>query len=262
MLAHQVAVGKTAIAQLVDVPAVDVAVEVQFGERVRRMNGTALKLGFWSALLAAVTFLVFTVCFVAVFIVNPPFTWTDLAGYVDYVQHSNQTFKVVAQLSMLLFAPLYVILLNSIHELASEDKQVLSRLALVFGALFALLVGLFYFVQVTAVRWNVDRGTLQGIEQFIQSKPDAALAAANMLGWTLFFGLSSLFVAPVFTGRRLAGAIRVLFILNGIFCLLAGIGFVLDIALLVFVTINLGMGAAMTAATIMLAVYFRRLARP
>lgn len=226
------------------------------------MNTTAIKLGFWSAMLAATTFLVFTICFVAVFLVNPPFSWTGLADYVDYVRQSNQTFKVIAQLSMLLFAPLYVVLVNSIHELAPADKRVLSRLALIFGVLFAALVALFYFVQVTAVRWNVDRGTLQGIEQFIQSKPDSALAAVNMLGWTLFFGLSSLFVAPVFEGSRLARTIRILFILNGIFCLLAGIGYVLDLVALVFVTINIGMGGAVTAATILLAVFFRRLGRP
>lgn len=226
------------------------------------MNTTAIKLGFWSAMLAATSFLVFTICFVAVFLVNPPFSWTDLADYVDYVRQSNQTFKVIAQLSMLLFAPLYVVLVNSIHELAPADKRVLSRLALIFGVLFAALVALFYFVQVTAVRWNVDRGTLQGIEQFIQSKPDSALAAVNMLGWTLFFGLSSLFVAPVFEGSRLARTIRILFILNGIFCLLAGIGYVLDLVALVFVTINIGMGGAVTAATILLAVFFRRLGRP
>jgi hypothetical protein len=199
---------------------------------------------------------------VVVFLVNPPFTWNSLADYVDYVAQSNQTFKVIAQLSMLLFAPLYVVSVNSLHELAPAEKRVLSRLALIFGALFAVLVAQFYFVQVTAVRWNVDRGTLQGIEQFIQAKPDSALAAANMLGWTLFLGLSSLFVAPVFVGGRLATAVRVLFILNGIFCLLAGIGFVLDIAALVFVTTNLGMGGAVTAATILLAVFFRRLGRP
>lgn len=223
------------------------------------MNTTAIKLGFWSAVLAAATFLVFTICFVAVFLVNPPFTWSGLADYVDYVRQSNQTFKVVAQLSMLLFAPLYVIMVNSIHELAPVDKRVLSRLALAFGTLFAVLIALFYFVQITSVRWNVDRGTLGGIEQFIQSKPDSALAAVNMLGWTLFFGLSSLFAAPVFAGSRLATTIKALFILNGIFCLLAGIGFVLDLTALVFVTINLGMGGAVTAATILLAVFFRRL---
>lgn len=225
------------------------------------MNTTAIKLGFWSAMLAATTFLVFTICFVAVFLVNPPFSWTDLADYVDYVRQSNQTFKVIAQLSMLLFAPLYVVLVNSIHELAPADRRVLSRLALIFGVLFAALAGLFYFVQVTAVRWNVDRGTLQGIEQFIQAKPDSALAAVNMLGWTLFFGLSSLFVAPVMVGGGLVRAIKVLFILNGIFCLLAGIGFVFDLVAVVFVTINLGMGGAVTAVTILLAVFFRRLGR-
>ena len=37
----------------------------------------------------------------------------------------------------------------------------------------------------------------------------AAISAANMLGWTVFLGLSSLFVALVFTGSRLETAIRI-----------------------------------------------------
>ena len=81
----------------------------------------------------------------------------------------------------------------------------------------------------------------------------------NMLGWTMFFGLSSLFLAPAFSGNRLASVIRWVFVINGVMCLLGGIGYALEITALVFFTINLGMGGAVILLTIALCVYFKRL---
>jgi hypothetical protein len=92
----------------------------------------------------------------------------------------------------------------------------------------------------------------------VQANPYAAASAVNMLGWTVFLGLASLFLAPVFAGDRLARAIRWSLIANGLFCLLGGLGYVLDIVWLVFVTLNLGMGAAVMAASVLLAVWFGR----
>ena len=91
--------------------------------------------------------------------------------------------------------------------------------------------------------------------------PGAAILAVNMLGWTLFFGLSSLFAGVVFSGSRLEKVIRYAFLLNGIFCLLGGIGFLFEITALVFLTINLGMGASVLVITIALTFLFRRLDR-
>jgi hypothetical protein len=225
------------------------------------MNQLSIKLGYWSALLSAATFIVFTICFVAIFIVNPLFTWTNLSDYVDAVHSSNQLFKFVAQSMMLLFAPLFVALLASIEEYAQPDKKILARIAIYFGVIFATLISVNYFAQLSIVRQNIAEGNLVGLEHLIMVNPGAAILAINMLGWTLFFGLSSLFVAPVFSGGRLEKVIRYAFLLNGIFCLLGGIGFVFGIPTLVFFTINLGMGAAVTVVTIALAMLFKRLDR-
>jgi hypothetical protein len=219
----------------------------------------AIRLGFWSALGAAAMFIAFTVCFVAVFLNPPLFIWTNFADYVASAKSNQHLFKSVAQLTMLLFAPLYVILINSLHELAAPEKKVTTRLGLSFGLLFAVLVGGFYFVQLSTVRLSVARDQFGGLEQIVQANPYGALSALNMLGWTLFFGLSSLFVAPVFSGSKLAGLIRWLFVINGVMCLLGGIGYVLEITTLVFFTINFGMGGAVTLLTIALCVYFRRM---
>ncbi|HSD82756.1 MAG TPA: hypothetical protein VLG46_02800 [Anaerolineae bacterium] len=230
-------------------------------EMVLKSNHLATRLGFWSALLAAATFLIFTVCFIAVFLNPPLFIWTNFADYVASARNNQQFFKSIAQLAMLLFAPLYVMLVNSLHELAPSEKKVATRLSLSFGLLFAVLVGGFYFVQLSAVRLSVAKDQFAGLEQIVQANPYSALSALNMLGWTLFFGLSSLFVAPVFSGSKLAKAIRWLFVINGMMCLLGGLGYALEITTLVFFTINFGMGGAVTLFTIALCVYFRRMER-
>ena len=221
------------------------------------MNQLSIKLGYWSALLSAFTFIVFTICFVAIFIVNPIFTWTNLSDYVETVNSTNQFFKHVAQFMMLLFAPLFVVLLASIEAYAESDKKILARIALYFGIIFALLISVNYFVQLSVVRQNIAKGDLVGLEHLIMVNPGAAILSINMLGWTLFFGLSSLFVSPVFAGSRLEKVIRYAFLLNGIFCLLGGIGFLFEITVLVFLTINLGMGASVLVVTIALAVLFK-----
>lgn len=104
-------------------------------------------------------------------------------------------------------------------------------------------------------------GETAGLEQAVRANQYSAMSAVNMLGWTLFFGLSSLFIAPVFSGRGLERVIRIAFLLNGACRLLGGVGYALDIVALVFLTINFGMGGAVLAASIALCILFRRMHR-
>jgi hypothetical protein len=224
-----------------------------------KMNRSSIQLGFWSASLCVVAFVVFMVCFVAIPFVNPMFSWTNLSDYVVYENGHNQFLKYLAQFAMLLFGALYVILLASIQELAHDDKKILTRIASYFGIGFAALIGINYFVQISAVRLNVLNGRTQGLDQFIQSNPTSGIAAVNMLGWTLFLGLSSLFVAPVFSGGRLERIIRYAFLANGIICLIGGIGYIFDLVLIVYLCMDLGMGAALLVATTSLSILFRRM---
>ena len=216
------------------------------------------RLGFWSALLAAIAWLVFTVCFVVIPVVNPSFTWTTLDSFLAHARAHDQTLVYVAQACMLLWGPIWVVVLSALQDYAAPARKGLARAALVLGIGFAILTGINYFTQITAVRFNIARGTTAGLEQFLQHKPDSIMAAINMLGWTLYFGLSSLLAAPIFTAGGLARAIRIALIANGVCCLLAGVGFVFDNIVLVFLTINLGMGGAVLCATVLLCVFFRR----
>ena len=223
------------------------------------MNQTSIKLGYWSAILCAATFLIFSLCFIAILIVNPLFLWTNYPDYVAYVNENNPFFKDLAQFTMLAFGPLFLILLNSIHDYAAQEKKVLSRLAIYFGIIFAALISVNYFVQLSVVRQNLLHGRPEGLEQFVQANPASFITAVNMLGWALFFGLSCLFLVPVFSGGRLEKIISIAFLANGIFMILGGISYVFEIVVLVFLFMNFGMGGAVMVAAISLAILFRRM---
>ncbi len=223
------------------------------------MKSISIKLGYWTSLICIATFVIWTICFVAIFKVNPVFQWTNLADYIDYTNNYNQSLKYLAQFTMLLFAPAFLIMLHSINDYASEDKKILSRISVSFATIFAACIGIHYFVQISSVRLSIAKGQIAGLEQFIQGNPTSGIAGINLVGWTLFFGLSCLFIAPIFTGSRLNKVIKYAFISNGIICVLGGIGYVLDNIVLIFLTLNFGMGAATLTATIALLVFFRRL---
>ena len=223
------------------------------------MSQLSIKLGFWSAFLSAVAFIVFTICFVAILVIGPIFIWTDLSTYVAYFNDNNQIFQHLARLTMLLFGPLFIVMLNSIHDYAADDKKILTRISIGFGVGFAILIGINYFVQLSVVRQNIEKGHLEGLIQIVQANPASVISAINMLGWSLFLGVSSLFVGPVFSGSRLEKTIKIMFLLNGIFCILGGIGYVFELTLLLFLSINFGMGGSVTIITILLCVLFKRL---
>jgi hypothetical protein len=219
----------------------------------------SLQLGFGSALLIAIAFLVFTFCFVVIGLNPPLFVWTNLADYVLFTHQHSQLLQDIARLSMLVFGPLYVVLLNCIYVQTPQEKKLLVRIAIDFGLAFAVLTGIHYFVQLSAVRLSLIKGELHGLEQIVQANPISGISAINMLGWTLFLGLSSLFVASVFSGTKLERAISIAFAVNGLCCLLGGIAYVFDNLFLIFLTLDLGMGGAVLTAVILLCVFYNRL---
>jgi energy-converting hydrogenase Eha subunit C len=218
----------------------------------------SLRLGFWAALGCVVTFVVFTAAFIGLLFVRPLFLWSDLDAYLVFDRAYPTWLPDLARLAMLLFGPLFVVVLNSVYDLAAPAQKSLARLALLFGFGFALLTGVHYFVQLTAVRASIAAGVTDGLVQVVQANPYAAFAALNMLGWTIFLGLATLCAAPVFTGKGLARVIRYALVATGLICLLGSAGYLAQNAPVVFVTMNPAMGGAVLTATVALSVYFRR----
>lgn len=227
---------------------------------MRKVSLTA-QIGFVSAIMAITAIAVYMVCFFAILVVNPITVWSTFDAYLAQQRAYNQSFIYAAQATMLLFPLLYLLMVNCVHDQTPVTQSVLTRAACALALGFAVLAGMHYWVQISAVRLNLNKGTTDGLIQFIQAKPDSALAAINMLGWTVFFGLSQLTLAPAISGRRLNRALRLVLVVNGVNCLLGGVGYLLDNALWVGVTMNLVMGGCMLALSVLFAVHFRRLGR-
>ncbi len=129
-----------------------------FGSEATRMSQLSIRLGFWSAFSITAAFVVFTVCFVAIPLTSPLFVWTNMPDYLAYVGRYNQFFQNLARFAMLLFGPLFVLLLSSVYDLADGERRLLARISLSFGAIFATLTSLNYFVQLATVRLSIARG--------------------------------------------------------------------------------------------------------
>lgn len=216
------------------------------------------QLGFWAASFGVLLVIGFTICFVTLVSVDPIFMWTDLDDYLKYTYENPSPLPDIARLLMLLVGGVFVVLFHCIVEYAKPEKKILARIGLSFGLGFAVLTGAHYFIQISAVRLSLMKGELAGIEQVLQANPYSAISAMNMLGWTLFLGLASLFVAPVFAGSRWARVARCAFLFNGVNCLLGGAGYLIENFILLLVTMNLGLGGAMLLIMIGLGQLFKR----
>ncbi len=222
------------------------------------MNKLSAKLGFWSAFICLLSFILYMIGFIAIMIVNPPFVWTNLTDFVEYANNYNQFYKHMAEFSMLVSSVFFVILLSAIFDFVSKSRKILVRIGIHFAVAFSVTISINYFIQFTAVRLQIKEGISEGLSQFVQSFPISGVAAINMLGWTIFFGLSSMFVGFAFSGGRLEKFIKFAFIANAVNSFLGGVGYTLDIFFLTFFTMYLGMGFFVLLIMISMMQYFKR----
>lgn len=218
----------------------------------------AAQIGSVSALMAITAITVYMLSLFAILVVNPLYVWSDFSSYLAYQQQHPQLFKYLAQAMMLLYPLMFVLMLNSALDTRPIDTHTAMRAALLFALGFAVLVAMHYWVQITAVRMNIDVGTPDDLLQFIQAKPNSAMSAINLLGWTVFYSLSSLLAAPAFSGNRIENALRWAFVINGVNGLIGGIAYLLDLTFIVGVTMNLVLGGCMLAISVLMLLLFRR----
>ncbi len=216
----------------------------------------SIKIGFWASVVAAFALLMLSACFIIILTTQKVSIWTDIHDYIDMATKNNQTLKYIAQFCALVFGISYLIILHCIVENISTWKKIFAKISTSFGTAFLTLIGINYFLQLTYVRFGIESDNTAGLEQWVMFNPNSISLSIAMLGWTLIFGLSSLFASLAIKGTRLAKTICILFLLNGLFCLLGSFGFVFQFVMLVNFTMNIGMGYTMTVLSICLSIYF------
>lgn len=164
--------------------------------------------GFWSAVLAT--------AFSLMYVVGQLAEWLGWLGSHGGPESASTPLGLFVLLTPSLFlGSSFLVLVVSIHQLASPNRRVWSHAAVVFATAYAVLISMVYFVQLTLIAPRVARGQIEGIEVFLFVPFDSFLYAVDILGYT-FMSVATLFAAMVFTGKGLERVVRSFLTANGL----------------------------------------------
>jgi hypothetical protein len=164
--------------------------------------------GFWSA--------VFATAFSLMYVVGQLAEWLGWLGSHGGPESASTPLGLGVLLTPSLFlGSSFLVLVVSIHQLATPDRRIWSHLAVVFATAYAVLISMVYFVQLTLVAPRVGRGEIEGIEVFLFTPFDSFLYAVDILGYS-FMSVATLFAAGVFTGKGLERVVRFFLTANGL----------------------------------------------
>ena len=84
-----------------------------------------------------------------------------------------------------------------------------------FATIYAALISIVYFVQLSLVAPRIAQGRVAGIEAFLFVPFDSFLYAVDILGYS-FMSMATLFAARVFTGKGIQRVARFWLTANGL----------------------------------------------
>ena len=164
--------------------------------------------GFWSAVLATV--------FSLVYVVGQLAEWLGWLGSEGGPESASTPIGLTVLLTPSLFlGSAFLVLVVSIHQVAASDRKVWSQAAVAFATMYAALISIVYFVQLTLVAPRIAQGRVAGIESFLFVPFDSFLYAVDILGYS-FMSVATLFVARVFTGKGIERVARFWLTANGL----------------------------------------------
>jgi hypothetical protein len=203
-------------------------------------------LGLWSAILASV--------FSLIYVVGQLAEWFGLLGSGGGPENPSTALGLVVLLTpSLLLAPAFLVLMVSVHHAVADDRKIWTHAAVAFATIYAALVSLNYFVQLTLVVPHLMRGDVESVRFLLFTPFDSFIYSVDILGYS-FMSLATLFAAFAFTGRGLERMARRFLVANGLL-----IPFIaLQIYYHPLIYIAALWAITFPSATITLALHFRR----
>jgi len=169
----------------------------------------AAVIGFWSALLMAMTNLWFYVTFLPY---GPVWSapWPGMAAYAASFQSTPFLVWVIPSF---LLPSVVLVMMVSMHKWAAKERQLWSLLAVAFATVYAAVLTPFYYIQMTVVPYHLVQGTTEGLSLwlFAYHYPHNIFGALEGIGYGLL-GVSLFFAAQVFRSGRLQQWVRWTFI--------------------------------------------------
>ena len=209
--------------------------------RVGESTG-ASRLGFWSSVITAALGAAYVVMLIAFFSTE------------GFAFPPSPAVQLTAGVITFLTAPTLLIVFVAIREVPGRDG-VLGTAGVCFAVLFAAVVCINRFVQLTVVQQAPAGANTPDLARFVPYTTESVMFALEMLGWGFFIALAALFVAPLFSRGLLQLTIRWTFIAFGALSLISVVGFVSDTPLTAVGFI--AWGPLLLALAVLLAVFFR-----
>jgi hypothetical protein len=212
---------------------------------------STLRLGFWSALLFTFLLAAFDITFV---FGTAPLTggWVGIEAYARYHSPVDFVFAAIG----LPMAFVLLIVLASVHYHSEGTSKVWSLLGLVFGAMYATLLGILCFLQVGVVWPALVRGETAGLEALVLANPYSLVQALYYFAWG-WGGLAFFCTGLCLRARGLQRLVGWLWLLNGLANIALVPLYVLQRNLILYVAGPSWMLALPLAALLLAAIYSR-----
>jgi hypothetical protein len=204
----------------------------------------AYPLGYWSALVTTLLGMIYFLILV----------FMSISG--SFTFPPSDTIQLFGGIISLIFCPLIVVLIASLHSVTVPEKKVYSQISLAFTLLFAISVSINRFTQLGAVWQNIAAGRTEGLHWFLPYGDNSAMLGLEMMGWGWFLGLALIFAAPIFSRGSVQSWIKWLMALYGVLGIISSTGFLA--ASPVSVIGFFAWGLVLYIITGLLTVYFRR----
>lgn len=175
-------------------------------EYKNKLNKRVIRIEFWAA--------VFTAILAAAFITMGMFgssSWDTYPGMVNYIWTTLKTIDYTLFIPAFLLAPVFVVLMASIHYYAAVDKKIYSLIGLAFAVIYATIITTDYFVLWTVVLPSTLMGETAGLSLFSLYNPHGIFVSLESIAY-MMMSLALLFIAPVFQGGRIERALKWIFI--------------------------------------------------
>jgi hypothetical protein len=141
----------------------------------------------------------------------------------------------------------------AVRYLVPESRQIWAQAGVAFATIYATLIGIVYYVQLTLVMPRLLEGRTEGIEVLLFTPFDSFLYSVDLLGYSSM-SLATLFAALGLLGVSSTGTARIFLLANGL--LLPFLLFQIYVHSLIYIAAL--WAVTFPGAAIALAVVFRR----
>jgi hypothetical protein len=178
-----------------------------------KKNNTLQQIGFWSAILAAVTELWFSIAFG----LYQPILYAPWHGMQAYADNFKVEPFIAWIIPCFLLTICFLTMMVSLHASISDEKKIWSLLAVVFAIAYTTIISTLYYIQAVVVVHNLVRHSTDALTLWIFAPPypNSFPGALEGIGY-LFMCLSLISASRLFSGDKLSKWISRSFLFSGL----------------------------------------------